>query len=111
MTNKEIADLLLPGINVTPEEIEAQAHAYQIAETVVTKARVKKILNKLVDEDIIPTDWDEKCLGTIAKHLPKLIFEDCIKEEPETVQRVADFGKIASKLCMKNAREILEGIE
>ena len=96
---------------LSPEEIEAQAHAYQIVETVVSKARVKKILNKLVDEDIIPVGWDEKCLGTIAKHLPKLIFEDCIKEEPETVKKVADFGKIAAKLCMKNAREISEGVD
>ena len=93
---------------ISIEELEAQAHRLQITESIVTKARVHKILNKLVDENIIEQDWDEKSLGIISKHLPKLIFEDCVKEESETVKLVSDFGKLAAKTAMRLSREICE---
>ena len=93
---------------ISIEELEAQAHRLQITEGIVTKARVHKILNKLVDENIIEQDWDEKSLGIISKHLPKLIFEDCMKEESETVKLVSDFGKLAAKTAMRLSREICE---
>ena len=75
---------------ISLEELEAQAHRLQITES------------------IIEQDWDEKSLGIISKHLPKLIFEDCVKEESETVKLVSDFGKLAAKTAMRLSREICE---
>ena len=47
-------------------------------------------------------------MSTIAKNLSKRVHEDCVKEESETVEHVGEyFGKIASSISMKIAREIL----
>lgn len=78
-----------------------------LATTIVTKARVEKILHKFVDENILPEDWNSKDMPTVAKHLTKAIYEDCLKEEKATVDNIPDFGKIANGICMRLAREIL----
>lgn len=36
------------------------------------------------------------------------IFENCIKEESETVQQVEDFGKVAAKLSMSIVRDLIK---
>lgn len=93
---------------VDPEKLAERERLNAIAETIVTRARVEKILNKLVDEGIIPEDWDEHDMSTIAKNLSKRVYEDCVKEESETVEQVGEsFGKIASSISMKIAREML----
>ena len=79
-----------------------------ITRTIVTKARVQKMIHNLVDEDIIPEDWDSEHMKTIAKHLGKRIYEDCLKEEPETVALAGDqFGRYASYEAMSYAKQIL----
>ena len=80
----------------------------ELTKTIVTKARVHKILNKFIDERILPVDWGSKDMSTIAKNLTKAVYEDCIKEEPETVNQITDFGKNANKVAMGYVREILE---
>ena len=93
---------------VDPEKLAERERLNAIAETIVTRARVEKILNKLVDEGIIPEDWDEHNMSTIAKNLSKRVYEDCVKEELETVEQVGEsFGKIASSISMNIAREML----
>ena len=93
---------------VDPEKLAERERLNAITETIVTRARVEKILNKLVDEGIIPEDWDEHNMSTIAKNLGKRVYEDCVKEESETVEQVGEsFGKIASSISMKIAREML----
>ena len=46
--------------------------------------------------------------GTIAKHLPRAVYNDCVKEEPETVAQIENFGKICGSLTMKLAREAVK---
>ena len=77
-----------------------------LAQTIVTTARVTKILNKLVDESVLPEDWGLESMGIVAKNLCKRIVEDCIKEEPETVSKINNFGKIANKIAMQYAKEM-----
>lgn len=92
----------------TPEELAAQSQAMEIASSIITEARVRKIILKLVDEGIIPEAWDEHDLGTLAKNLPKRIFEDCLKEEPETVKLIEkEFGKLASRIAMTYAKSFI----
>lgn len=81
-----------------------------ITETIVTKARVKKIINKMVDDKIIPEDWGSSHMKIIAKNLGKEIYNDCVKEEPDTVYSINDFGKYAASTAMKIARNILNRI-
>lgn len=79
----------------------------ELAETIVTEARVTKILHKMVDEGIIPADWGSRDMGTIAKNLPRLVYEDCVKEESETVNAINNFGKIANSIAMGVVRNKL----
>ena len=93
---------------VDPEVLKQREASRQLAATIVTEQRVQKFLNKFVDEGILPEDWDEHNFGTIAKTLPREIYNDCIKEEPETVSQIEDFGKICGKLSMELARSLMK---
>ena len=47
-------------------------------------------------------------MAIIAKNLGKAVYNDCVKEEPETVAEIGQlFGKFASSTAMKIARDIL----
>lgn len=78
-------------------------------ETIVTSARVKKLVNKMVDEGILPEDWCEKDMGTIAKNIGKAVYYDCQKEEPDVVNEIGEmFGKLANSTAMRFVRDILK---
>jgi hypothetical protein len=90
------------------EELSERQKLQDLTATIVTEARVMKLLHKLVDEGTIPENWDEKNMGDIAKNLPRNVYDDCIKEERDIVEQAgADFGKFASSLAMKIVRKKL----
>lgn len=91
-----------------PDKLKTMEESKALAETIVTKARVIKLLNKFVDEGILPEDWGAKEMPIVAKNLNKAVYEDCIKEESETVKKISDFGKIANSIAMGIARKIIE---
>jgi hypothetical protein len=90
-----------------PTKLAADAANMELTRTIVTEARVRKILNKLVDEGILRENWDETDMPIVAKNLSKRIVEDCIKEENDTVIQIENFGKAANKVCMGIAKEII----
>lgn len=93
---------------VDTEALAERERKQEIVGSVVTKARVTKLINKMVDEGIISEDWDAHDMGTIAKNLGKAVYYDCVKEEPDVVASVDDgFGKFAASIAMKLARDIL----
>lgn len=97
-----------PQKEIDPAKVAAKQAAEDLAATIVTARRVEKSIQKLVEDGIIPEDWDEKSLGVIAKHLPRAVYNDCVKEEPETVAQIENFGKICGSLTMKLAREVVK---
>lgn len=97
-----------PQKEIDPAKIAAKKADETLAATIVTARRITKGLEKLIEDGIIPEDWDEKSLGVIAKHLPRAIYNDCVKEEPETVAQIENFGKICGSLTMKLAREAIK---
>lgn len=97
-----------PQKEIDPEKLAAKQAAEDLATTIVTARRVEKQMQKLVEDGIVPEDWDEKSLGVIAKHLPRAVYNDCVKEEPETVAQIENFGKICGSLAMKYARELVK---
>lgn len=97
-----------PQKEIDPAKVAAKQAAEDIAATIVTARRVEKAIQKLVEDGIVPEDWDEKSLGVIAKHLPRAVYNDCVKEEPETVAQIENFGKICGSLTMKLAREAVK---
>jgi hypothetical protein len=92
-----------------PTKLAADAANMELTRTIVTEARVRKILNKLVDEGILRENWDETDMPIVAKNLSKRIVEDCVKEENDTVVKIEGFGKTANKVCMGIAKEIIFG--
>lgn len=93
---------------VTPEQAAHEAELNELTATIVTRARVEKMVNKFVDEGLIPEDWDSSNMGDIARNMGRRIYEDCLKEEPETVSLIGvSFGKRASSLSMRFVREML----
>lgn len=93
---------------VDPEKLAAREAEQAAVAEVVTKRRVEKMLQKFEEDNLIPSDWGGESMKQISKLLPKAVYEDCQKEEPEAVAAVENFGKICATLCMKYAREILD---
>lgn len=93
---------------VDPDKLRTMEENKAIAETIVTEARVTKLLNKFIDEGVLPEDWGAKEMPIIAKNLTKAVYEDCIKEEPDIVKKISDFGKTVNGIAMGIARKILE---
>lgn len=91
----------------TPEELEKKNALRNYAATVVTIRRCEKMLRRLVEDGIIPADWDEHNMGVIAKNIGRLMYEDCLKEEEDTVKAIENFGKICNSLTMEYVRTIL----
>lgn len=90
------------------EEIAAVEREKELVASIVTFARIRKMLHNLVDEGIIPEDFQMEDMGTIAKNLGRRIYEDCVKEEPEIVNEVGNkFGKRAASEAMSLAKEII----
>lgn len=92
--------------SVDPNKLKINEENNALAETIVTPARVEKLLNKFVDEGILPENWNNLEMPIISKNLSKAVYEDCIKEEPDIVGQINDFGKTANKIAMQIAREI-----
>lgn len=106
----EIANMLnkLRENNANPEEIiEARAAINQI----VIESRIHKEIFKMIDEGILPENLSPENMGIIAKHLSKRVYDDCVKEEPELVNKYSEyFGKILNKIAMNHARKIVTSI-
>ena len=96
-----------PQKDIDPAKIAARQAAEALAETIVTQRRITKGLEKFIEDTIIPADWDEHDMSTIARNLPRAIYNDCLKEEPEVVSQIENFGKICGTLTMKHVRNIL----
>jgi len=95
---------------LSPEEAAAKERGTTLAASIVTEARVRKIILKLVDEGILPAELGPKDMGTVMKHLAKRVFDDVLKEEPETVKAIGDgAGKFVAAEAVKQARKIVIG--
>lgn len=92
---------------IDPAKLKSMEENKALAESIVTSARVEKIINKFVDEGILPEDWGSSEMGIIAKNLTRAVYEDCVKEEPEVTNQIGNFGKVANGIAMSIAREIL----
>lgn len=92
---------------IDPDKMAVRAAEMEKVATIVTPQRIEKMMFKLIDEQIFPQDWDEKNMKDISRVLPKRIWEDIVKEEPETIQQCKNASKIASQLVMKHIRTLL----
>ena len=95
---------------VDPEAEAAKAEAAKLAASIMTEARVRKLILKLVDEGKLPAELQPKDMSSVMKLLPKMCFDDCLKEEPETVKQLGEYaGKFIAAETAKWARKIVVG--
>lgn len=87
-----------------PEDYE---QAESDTESIVTKNRIKKLLDKMVDENELSENWNKDNISEILKVLPKKILEDCRAEEPEIVEKI-DAIYPFKKLCHKRTILVLK---
>ena len=98
---------------IDPEKVAAHEKAVELIEAVVTEARVKKAICKMIDEGQLPSELQPKDMSTVMKLLPQATFNDIVKEENETVKAVQDLGenigKLVASTAAKHARSIVVG--
>lgn len=86
---KFVSDEFSEMQNVKKQKIKTQADALdEFVNNTVTKARVQKILHKLVDEDIIKEDYAIEDMGSILKGFGSRIVDDVIEEELDVLLKV-----------------------
>lgn len=99
-----------PPKEIDPEATALRQRNIELANSIVTEARVKKMILKLIDEGIIPENLTPKDMGLVMKHLPKRIYDDVLKEEMETVKAIGESAsKIISTCVAQIARKIVIG--
>lgn len=92
------------------EQLDEEARLRALAETIVTERRVEKAIFRLRDEGVFPDKFAPEDMKLVAQNLPKAVYEDCIKEEKETVDAIgAPFGKLCGSITMNFARKIILG--
>ena len=91
-----------------PEKTGAAAVAEKATEQIVTEARVRKILLKLIDEGVLPEIIESTHMKTVAANLPKRVYLDCLKEEPDAVEKIGNkFGKYCGGMAMQIAMRMI----
>lgn len=95
-----------------PQHQEEKNLAEEIANEVVTKARVQKEIHKMIDEGILPEKLQPKDMSVVARNLPKRIYDDIVKEELERISDTISnqyFGKAVNTVTMNYAKDIVLG--
>jgi ATP-dependent RNA circularization protein (DNA/RNA ligase family) len=77
--------------------------------SVMTDARIEKIMNKLVDEEILNENYTLEDMNLILKHMGNRVIEDIIKEELETIENIENkvLGKYIGKIVPPMVRNII----
>lgn len=92
---------------VDTEKMLENQRLTELAETIVTYQRVEKTLYKLIDEGIIPENFSKSDMGLILKNLPSAVYQDCLKEEADTVNKIENFGKYSGLITKSILKKIL----
>lgn len=75
---------------------------------VFTEGRFEKKILELIDIGLLRADWDEhEMKWNFAANLPKVVYEDCKKEEIGIVSQIENFGKICASITMKHVKQLL----
>lgn len=91
-----------------PKNPNVNSGAVSIIKSVLTSARVEKLIHKLVDENLLKEDYDIKDMGLLLKLLGNRIFEDIMKEESDLL---AEFEEnVIKRTIGKNMPPIVKEI-
>ena len=95
---------------IDPEKENAKAAAKEIIESICTRNRVEKMINKLRDEGVLPDKITPEDMKLVARVLPQRVYEDLVKEESELLKQCGEYvGKMCSAITMSIAKEVILG--
>lgn len=69
-----------------PKDPNFQSVEMNFVNECLTKARVDKLLHKLVDENLLDESFGIEDMGTILKHLGNRVYDDIMKEETDSLE-------------------------
>ena len=112
IVNQEFKETKAYKAPKSAKETAAENKAMELAKTIITERRVEKMIFNLQDDGILPATLTMKDMKIIGQNLPKRVYEDCLKEEPETVKAIDDleaipFSKICGSLVMKMTKKFM----
>lgn len=107
LVSEKFAEVQKQKLPKNPNQDGAFVSAIQ---SVLKKARVEKILYKLVDEQLIDENYSVKDMGSILKLLGNRVIEDIHKEEFEVIKDIEEdvFKRTLGKRLPVIVREILK---
>lgn len=80
-----------------------------LVESIVTLARVRKIVLKLIDNGDLPFSWTNMDIEDTLKIVRGIVYQDCLREEPEIVKKLGKaFGKYHKQYVLQHL-ETLRG--
>jgi hypothetical protein len=91
------------------EALAEKERLQKLTETIVTPTRVEKNIRKAIDEGVYPAELTPEDMSIVARDLPRRLYNDCLKEEPEIVAMIPNFGKFCGATTMKLAKNIILG--
>ena len=111
IVNKEFKESMVKAPKtVDPEKEAEKARVAELMNSILTRRRVEKMLDNLRDEGVIGTEIAPEDMKIVAKHLPKRMYEDCMKEEREVMEAVGEYaGKLCGSISMAHAKAIILG--
>ena len=110
IVNDKFSEVMKHKKEVDPEKEAAKFSAQEIINQIVTRRRVEKEIYKMRDEGILPEKIEPTDMKTVARNLPRRIYEDCVKEEKESVIACGEFfGKLCGSTAMSHAKSIILG--
>lgn len=91
-----------------PKNPNVDSRVVEIIKSVLTKARVSKLIHKLVDEGLLKEDFAIEDMGVILKELKDRPYQDIMKEEPELIGNIEE--KIIKRTIGKNIPNIVKEV-
>lgn len=90
---------------VNMDEVLKVEHFHELIDGIITEARVRKIILKNVDSEILPVSWGSLSEDEIFNAIRSDVVQDCIKEEKEIVDMI---GKRFGAFAMKRIKTVIK---
>lgn len=94
---------------VDMNEVAEREYLHELTESIITEARVRKIILKAVDNEQLPIIWNTLSTDMISKIVRSDIIRDCIKEESDIVDRIG--MKYFGFLSVKRIRVLIDKLK
>lgn len=91
-----------------PKNPNVDSKVVEVIKSVLTKARVSKLIHKLVDEGLLKEDFAIEDMGAILRELKDRLYQDIMKEEPELIGNIEE--KIIKRTIGKNIPNIVKEV-